>query len=165
MTASNAPGPVILGAPKDSLDPKPLLPEGRYTVRVDGFKPKASKNEENPSVNLNPILKIINHQTLNGETVYTSLNQNAGFILKDFSHMLGLDVAVHGDIVSIPGHFVPNPQSPQDYGQFRYQGPCLGQTGDLLIAHKEYKGKPQYYIKAYFCRKLGCTEKHSTELT
>lgn len=164
MSATGS-GPVMLGAPKDSLEAKPLLPEGRYTVRCDGFKPKASKNKDNPSVNLNPVLKIINHPTLNGETVYTSLNQNAGFILKDFSHMLGLDIASQGDTVSIPGGFVPNPQSPNDYSQYRYQGPCLGQTGDLLVAHKTYEGKPQYYIKAYFCRKPGCTEKHSTELT
>jgi hypothetical protein len=165
MTASQASGPVMLGAPKDSLEPKPLIPEGRYTVRCDGFKPKASKNEENPSVNLNPILKIINHPTLNGEQVYIPLNQNAGFILKDFSHMLGMDHQEAEDTVSIPGHFMTNPQSPKDYSQYRYQGPCLGQTGDLLVAHKEYKNKPSYYVKAYFCRKPGCTDKHSTELT
>jgi hypothetical protein len=160
-----ASGPVILGAPKDSLEPKALIPEGRYTVRCDGFKPKASKNKENPSVNLNPVLKVINHPTLNGESVFTSLNQNAGFILKDFSHMFGLDIETHGDTVSIPGHFMPNPAAPQDFAQYRYQGPCLGQTGDLLVAHKVYENKPQYYIKAYFCRKPGCTEKHSMELT
>lgn len=158
--------PVILGAPKDSLEGRKLLPAGRYAVRLDGFKPKLSKNKENPSVNLYPQLKVVNNPSLNGSTLFNPLNQGAGFILRDFSHMFGQMEQVIGDTVTIPGHFMPDPNAPTDYSRFTYQGPLLGMVGELeLGVNKSPKGKDQNYIKAYYCRVAGCQVNHSTELT
>jgi hypothetical protein len=157
--------PVRMGAPKDSMEGRKLLPTGRYTVVCDGFAQKMSKNKENPSVNFNPKLRIINHPTLSGEKIFTSLNQGAGFILLDFSHMLGFQMQEEGDDVVFQGQFIPNPADPNDISKMTYQGPLQGATGDVELGVQKYNNKDQNFIKAYYCKVPGCNQKHSTELT
>jgi hypothetical protein len=154
--------PVRLGAPKDSMEGRKLLPNGRYTVQLDGFAQKMSKKGD--SINYNPKLRIINHPKLAGEKVYTSLNQGAGFILLDFCHMLGHQMEQVGDDFVFPGGFIPNPADPNDVSKMTYQGPLQGSVGDVLVDTNQYEGKPQNYIKQYFCKIPGCTQKHATEL-
>ena len=154
--------PVRLGAPKDSMEGRKLLPRGRYTVQCDGFAQKLSKKGD--SINYNPKLRIINHPTLAGEKVYTSLNQGAGFILIDFCHMLGHKMEEIGDDAVFPGGFVPNAADPQDVAKMTYQGPLQGSVGEVLVDENMYDNKPQNYIKAYFCKVPGCQVKHSMEL-
>lgn len=155
--------PVRLGAPKDSLEGKKLLPTGRYTIQCDGFGQKLSKKGD--SINYNPKLRIINHPTLSGEKVYTSLNQGAGFILVDFTHMLGFQMEEQGEDVVLPGGFMPNAADSQDVSKMTYQGPLQGAVGEILVDQNMYNNKPQNYIKAYFCKVPGCQVKHSMELT
>lgn len=154
---------VRLGAPKDSMEGRRLLPPGRYTVQCDGFAQKNSKKGD--SINYNPKLRIINHPTLAGEKLYTSLNQGAGFILVDFSHMLGHQLEQIGDDFVFQGGFVPNSADPNDVSKMTYQGPLQGSVGDVLVGQNTYNDKPQNYIKQYFCKIPGCTQKHATELT
>lgn len=162
--------PIRMGAPKDSMEPRKVLPAGRYTVRLDGFKPAMSKNKDNPSVNFFPQLKITNHATLNGEKVFTPLNQSVGFILQAFCHMFGQDLELQGDAMCIPGGFNPDPTVPDDISKMTYAGPLQGATGDLELGVQKQTmgrnvGKDQNYIKQFYCRLPGCTEKHPTELS
>lgn len=159
--------PVRLGAPKDSMEGGKVLPSGRYTVILDGFKPKLSKNKDNPSINFYPQLRIINHPQFSGEKVRTPLNQGAGFILKAFCHMLGFDMEIVEDQACIPGHFMPDPNKPNDYSLYRYQGPLTGQQGDLELGiGKNQNGtRDQQFIKQYFCRLPNCAEEHPSELS
>lgn len=154
--------PVRLGAPKDSLEPRKLLPIGKYTVQCDGFAQKKAKKGD--SINYNPKLRIINHSTLAGEKVYTSLNQGAGFILIDFCHMLGHQMVEEGDDVVFPGGFVPNAADPNDIAKMTYQGPLQGAVGEILVGVNQYENKDQNFIKQYFCKIPGCQIKHATEL-
>jgi hypothetical protein len=154
--------PVRLGAPKDSLEPRKLLPIGKYVVQCDGFAQKMAKKGR--SINYNPKLRIINHPTLAGEKIYTSLNQGAGFILVDFCHMLGHKMVEEGDDVVFPGGFIPNPADPQDISKMTYQGPLQGSVGEILVGVNQYENKDQNFIKQYFCKIPGCQVKHSTEL-
>lgn len=155
--------PVRLGAPKDSMEGRKLLPVGRYTVQFDGFSQKPSKNGD--SINYFPKLRIINHSTLSGEKISTPLNQGAGFILRDFCHMLGHKMEQVGDDYVFPGGFIPNAADPQNVKMMTYQGPLSGSVGELMLGENMYENKKQNFIKAYFCKVPGCQEKHSTELT
>lgn len=155
--------PVRLGAPKDSMEGRKLLPHGRYTVQCDGFAQKASKKGD--SINYNPKLRVINHQTLAGEKIFTSLNQGAGFILLDFSHMLGFPMEQVGEDFVFQGGFIPNPSDPNDISKMTYQGPLQGAVGELLVGVNQYNGKDQNFVKQYFCKVPGCQVKHATELT
>jgi hypothetical protein len=161
--------PVRMGAPKDSMEPRKVLPAGRYQIRLDGFKPKLSKPQPNKtqSVNMNPELKVTNHPQLNGEKIYTPLNQQVGFILEAFSHCFGLEMEAAGeDTVVIPGGFIQDPANPNDVQRMRYQGPLLGQVGEIELGiNKNNRGRDQNYIKQYFCRVPGCKREHPTELS
>lgn len=164
--SSTGQAPVRLGAPKDSMDGKrKVIPSGRYSVILDGFKPKVSKNKDNPSINFFPQMRVINHATQNGEKISTPLNQGAGFILEAFCHMLGQKMEAVEDQMVIPGHFLPDPAAPADYSKMKYQGPLSGQMGDLELGEGTYMGKPQNFVKTYYCRVPGCTVEHPLELS
>lgn len=159
---------VRFGAPKDSLEARKVIPPGRYQVRCDGFKPKMSKLKpgKDQSVNFNPQLVVTNHAQLNGEKIFTPLNQQVGFILEAFSHMLGLPLEVVEDSAVIPGGFLQDPSAPTDVSKMTYQGPLQGQVGELeLGVNKSPTGNDQNYIKQFFCRVPGCKTKHPAELT
>ena len=57
---------------KESLEGAPPIPNGAYDVRLEGFEPKYSKNRD--SVNLNPVLKVVNHATESGKRVFDNMN-------------------------------------------------------------------------------------------
>lgn len=159
--------PIRMGAPKDSMEGKKVLPAGRYTVILDGFKPKLSKNKDNPSVNFYPQMRIVNHPQFSGEKITTPMNQGAGFILEAFVHMLGGQMEIVEDSAVIPGHFLPDPNAPKDYSKMRYQGPLTGQQGELElgIGPNQNGTRQQNFIKQYFCRVPGCQKEHPTELS
>lgn len=163
----SATGPIRMGAPADSMSQRKVYPSGRYSVRCDGFKPKLSKPKPGveQSVNMFPQLTITNHHALNGEKIFSPLNQGAGFILQAFSHMFGHDMEKVEDTVCIPGEFLPDPSAPDDISKMTYKGPLLGAVGDLELGEGTYNGKPTNYIKQYYCRLPGCKEKHPTELS
>lgn len=160
--------PVRMGAPKDSMEPRKVLPNGRYQVRLDGFRPKLSKLKpgKDQSINFNPDMKVCNHPQLNGEKIFTPLNQQVGFILEAFSHMFGHPLEVIGDSAVLAGGFIADPNNPQDISKMSYQGPLQGAIGELeLGTNKSDKGKDQNYIKQFFCRVPGCKTNHPTELS
>lgn len=160
--------PIRMGAPSDSMEPRKVLPPGRYQVRLDGFKQKLSKPKEGKtqSINFNPQLPVVNHPTFNGEKIYTPLNQQVGFILEAFAHSFGQKLETIGDAAVLPGGFQPDMNNPSDITKMTYQGPLSGQIGELeLGVNKSDKGKDQNYIKQFFCRVPGCQTKHPTELS
>ena len=57
-----------------------VYPDGLYELRLEGFEPEKSKKGD--SVNLNPVLKIVNHQTLNNKRVFDNLNSSASWIVE-----------------------------------------------------------------------------------
>lgn len=152
-----------MGAPRDSMEGRKVLPPGRYTIQCDGFAQAMSKKGD--SINYNPKLRVINHATLAGEKIFTSLNQGAGFILLDFCHMLGHQMEQIGEDFVFPGGFVPNAADPNDVKKMTYQGPLQGSVGEVLVGINKYNDKDQNYVKQYFCKVPGCTVKHATELT
>jgi hypothetical protein len=161
-------GPIRMGAPADSMQPRKVLPPGRYQVRLDGFKQKLSKPKpgKDQSINFNPQMLICNHPTLNGEKIYTPLNQQVGFILDAFAHCFGASLEVVGEAAVLPGGFIADPNNPSAIEKMSYQGPLSGQIGELeLGVNKSDKGKDQNYIKQFFCRVPGCQTKHPTELS
>lgn len=154
-----------MGVSKESLEGKPPVGAGIFTVRLDGFKPKTSKKGD--STNLNPILKVINHATLNDRNIFFSCNTNAGWIMEAFSHCFGLPLEERPDGgKDLPGEFVPDPNSPTDVAKMRYNGPLLGLTGQLeLVLGKDDKGKDQDKIKQFMCKVPGCTIQHPAEMS
>jgi hypothetical protein len=147
---------------KESLKGLPPIPGGIFEFRVDGFKPKFSKGKD--SVNLNPIIKIINNNDpeLNNKPIFENLNTNAGWVMNDFIHALGLEMVDNGDNVDIPGEFT-GPDS--DPSKWVYNGPILGRTGTVELVQIEYEGKKQTKPMKYFCQVAGCQVKHSDQLT
>lgn len=145
----------------DEVQGQSLLPEGLYTVRLDGFKPKVSKNGQ--SVNLQPQMKIINHPDHNDRNVFENLNTNAKFMWADFCHAFGvpLDEFPDGGI-GFPGDF-PGPEDHPD--QWQYVGPLLGQTGQVYVIQGDNgSGGKNNKIRFYVCKIAGCTHNHSKNL-
>jgi hypothetical protein len=151
-----------MGVSTESLKGLPPLPVGIYHFRLDGFKPQLSKAKT--STNFNPVLKVINHPTLNDRIIFCSLNSGAGFIQLALVHALGLQMEVEGDTAFMPGKFIEDQGDPENVEKWRYEGPMLSRTGRLEIYETSYQGKPKTTIKQFFCAHQGCTEKHPTEL-
>lgn len=153
--------------PKDSLKGLPPIPPGIYEFRLDGFEPKLSKQKpgKDQSVNLNPILNIINHATLNGRRLPENLNVQAGWVMQDLVHALGVPMADEGtDDAALPGEFQP-PNEP-DPTKWQYIGPLAGKVGKAEVALvPNQRGGMRSAIKRYFCVIPGCSERHSEDLT
>jgi len=151
-----------LSASKEEIKGLPPIAEGLYAVRLDGFKPKLSKNRD--SVNLNPQLKVINSPEFNDRIVFENLNTKAKWIWKDFCHAFGVPLKEepNGD-VEFPGDFNGPDDNPEAWA---YSGPLTGQEGQVyLVQQDDTKGGTKNAIKFYVC-KLGasCSEKHSSNL-
>lgn len=152
-----------MGVSKDSLEGQRPLPAGFVDFRVDGFKPKRSKDKQ--SVNFNPQLKVINHPTLNDSRVFFNLNSNAGWIMKDFVHSLGLQMEEDGDQAFMPGSWQEDQADVDNPEKYTYTGPMLGRTGRCEIGvRKDDKNRDQSYVRQFLCAIPGCQEKHSTDL-
>ena len=143
--------------------PKPV-PTGFYEVRLDGFKPAMSKN--GGSINLNPILKMVNvsDPELVGKDVYFNLNTNFFTGIVDFVHAFGLEMIPDGDEFTIPGDFQgADAPDPKKWGP--YQGPLLGKQAKLEMAEADNgKGGTTVKVKRFFCSVPGCTVQHSDSL-
>lgn len=149
--------------PKQSLEGPIKIPDGVYTLRFDGFEPAESKNKD--SVNLNPILKIINNPDLHDRKILLNLNSKAGWIILDFCHALGVEMGGTDEDPELPGEFVPPEET--DWKKVKYVGPLSGQTCQVELALKDSgKGDGKQYsnIKRFICNIPGCQKKHSENL-
>ena len=152
-----------LGTTKESTKGGDPVGPGNYKVRFDGFEVKLSKKGD--SHNLNPILKITGHPSLNDRRVYINLNTKAGWILVAFCHCFGLPMDDAGDDLNIPGEFKPNPADPDDTSKWMYTGPLTAKTGQLEIVEADNsKGGTKPAIKQFFCTVPNCQEKHPNNL-
>ena len=145
----------------DKIEGMPPMPEQLVTVRLDGFKPKYSKDRQ--SVNLNPTMVIINNADYNDRRVFENLNSKGEWVWPEFCHALGVDLERDGDGNYVfPGDF----DGPEDEPtKWEYKGPLLGQTGQLYLVQADNgKGGITNKVKNYLCRVPGCTHKHKDNL-
>ena len=144
-------------APKESIEGKPQLGGGIFEFRLDGFKPKKSKDGK--STNLNPQMRVINHPTNNDAPIFENMNSQAGWVQQDFCHALGVEMEPDG---GFPGEF-NGPES--DPSQWTYMGPLVGRTGRVeLVQVPNLKGGMRTTPKKYFCAVPGCTARHTESL-
>jgi len=142
-----------------------LVPDGLYELRLEGFEPKFSKDKT--SVNLNPVLKVVNNpnMSLNGKRIFDNMNSGASWIIEAFVHAMGLKLEPNaqggGDL---PGEFPDNGQDdPEKWPP--YQGPLLGQVAEAMVKKTTYNGKENSKIDQWLCA-LGndCNTKHPAGL-
>lgn len=151
-----------IGFSKEELSGN-VIPEGLYELRLEGFEQALSKKGD--SVNLNPILKVVNHQTLNGKRVFDNLNSGASWIIEAFCHAMGHPLVPNGSGGGdIPGEWPDNGQSdPEKWPP--YVGPLQGMVGKALVKTTTYNGKESTKVDQWICA-LGtaCNTKHPTGL-
>jgi len=150
-----------LTASKEEVKGLPPMGEGLITVRLDSFTPKLSAKKD--SVNLNPVMKVINHAEYNDRVVFENLNTKGKWVWKDFCHAFGVPLVEgsNGD-VEFPGNF-DGPED--DPTKWQYRGPLIGQQAQVyLIQADNTKGGIANKIKYYVCKVAGCVEKHSSNL-
>lgn len=155
--------------PQEKLEGFPELPPGRYTVRLDGFKPKKAKS--GTSENLNAQLTVINHPTANDQKVFHGCNTTFPPALYDLAHALGIKFEGEGTNPNpeFPGEFQCRVHGPNcdssDPENWQYVGPLLGQVGDLEVVESDNgSGKKQNKLGRFYCRVPGCTAKHAASL-
>lgn len=150
-----------LTASKEEIKGLPLMNEGMLTVRLDGFKPQLSKKKD--SVNLNPVMKVINHAEYNDRNVFENLNTKGKWVWTDFCHAFGVPLVTTptGD-AEFPGDF-DGPED--DPTKWEYRGPLIGQQAQLYIIQGDNgQGGVNNKVKYYVCKVAGCVEKHSANL-
>jgi hypothetical protein len=140
------------------------MPTGIHEIRLDGFKPALSKN--GASINLNPILKVINTNDpeLVGKDVFFNLNTNFFTGIVDFCHAFGEVLTPDGDEFTIPGTFgTEDGADPKKWPP--YQGVLLGKTAKLEMAEADNgKGGTTVKVKRFFCKVPSCTTQHSDSI-
>lgn len=156
------------GASKESLEGKKPVPNAVYQVKVDGFEPKLSSKGD--SVNMNPVLKIVNHPEHNGARIFFNGNTKAPWILQDFSHCFGLPMEPHptgengAEEMHLPGGpaaWKADPTAPEDLSKMKYVGPLLGKVGKIEVLYVQNPGqKPRNEIKQFLCAIDGCATKY-----
>jgi hypothetical protein len=138
----------------------PSIPDGLYELRLDGFEPQWSKNKD--SQNLRPVLKIVNHPTLNDQRIFDNLNTKAGWIIQAFSHAFGQSLVDKGNgEVDMPGEFIGPDNDPT---QWHYNGPLTGAVAKVILRQVPYNGKMSSKVDQYLCTVPGCQEKHPNNL-
>lgn len=143
-----------MSVPNESLKAKPPVPDGIYDVRLEGFEPK--KSSKGDSINLNPILKIVNHPEHDGRQIYDNLNSKAGFIHQDFVHAFGEVMEVNGDSSSIPGDFQGKEDDPATW---QYVGPLVGKVAKIQVVQTTYNNKPNNKVNMWICAVQDCAVK------
>jgi len=137
-----------------------VYPDGLYELRLEGFEPEKSKKGD--SVNLNPVLKIVNHQTLNNKRVFDNLNSSASWIVESFCHAFGIPLTPNpnggGDM---PGDFIGPDDDP---AKWQYTGPLTGAVAKAFVKNAPYNGKDQSKVDQWFCQVTGCQTKHAQNL-
>lgn len=149
-----------IGFSKEQLEGN-VLPDGLYEVRLEGFEPAFSKKRD--SVNLNPILKVVNHPTLNNKRIFDNLNSGASWIVEAFCHTFGQALIPNanggGDI---PGEFMGPDDDPDSW---QYVGPLTGMVGKVITKKTEYNGKENTKVDQWICSLgAGCNTKHPSNL-
>ena len=137
-----------------------VYPDGLYELRLEGFEPKFAKG--NASINTNPILKIVNHPTLNNKRVFDNLNSGAAWIVESFSHAFGQPLTPNpnggGDM---PGDFIGPDDDPT---KWQYQGPLSGGVAKVFLKTVAYNGKDSTKVDQWFCAVPNCQVKHASGL-
>lgn len=149
-----------IGFSKESLEGN-LIPDGLYELRLEGFEPRYSKDRN--SVNLNPVLKVVNHATLNNKRVFDNLNSGASWIIEAFCHTFGLALTPNAQGgADIPGEFMGPDDDPE---KWQYVGPLTGSVGKALLKKTTYNGKENTKVDQWLCS-LGstCSTKHPSGL-
>jgi hypothetical protein len=145
---------------KESLEGPPAVPDGLYELRLEGFEPKYSKDKN--SVNLRPIIKIVNHPQHAGRQIFDNLNTGAAWILEAFTHSFGLPLVPDGNGgSSLAGEFLGPDDDPT---KWNYVGPLSGSVGKMFLKQTEYNGKTNSKVDMYICSVPGCTQKHPSGL-
>jgi hypothetical protein len=175
-----------LTIPKSTLPDRGKIPSGFAQVIFGGFQPKLSKKKDEnkaQSVNLNPILKIINDartdsngNPVNGSRVFDNLNVNFSQRIIDFFHAFGVEVLDSSGGVTLPGEWsgdISDPTKPELWGS--YLGPVNGSAGiapnkvaTLELAEVQAYGRPagetRTEVKRYLCTVNNCNVRHSESL-
>src|SRR6266850_4853182 len=137
-----------LTASKEEIKGMPPMSEGLITVRLDGFKPALSSKKD--SVNLNPIMKVINHAEYNDRRVFENLNTKGKWVWKDFCHAFGVPLQEVGGDFEFPGEFDGAEDDPT---KWQYRGPLLGQQATLYVVQADdTKGGIKNAVKYYVCK-------------
>ncbi len=148
-----------IGFSKEDLSGN-VYPEGLYELKLEGFEPASSKTKT--SINLNPILKIVNHTTLSGKRVFDNLNSSAPWIIESFCHALGHNLTPNpnggGDM---PGDFMGPDDDPSNW---QYVGPLVGSVAKVYLKTTSYNGKDSSKVNQWFCAVPGCNTKHAEGL-
>lgn len=135
-----------IGFSKEQLEGN-VYDDGQYEVRLEGFEPSWSKART--SVNLNPILKIVNHPKYNNKPVYDNLNSSAGWIIEAFSHAFGQPLVPNAQGgFDLPGEF-PGPDD--DPEQWTYVGPLTGSIAKVMLKKTIYNGKENSKVDQWIC--------------
>ena len=141
---------------KESLEQKPPLAEGLYELRLEGFEPNHSKDKN--SVNLNPVIKVINHPSETGRKVYDNLNSGAPWIIEAFCHSFGLELVADGmGGFNLPGDFNGPEDNPKDWS---YVGPLTGCVSKAFLKQTTYNNKTNAKVDQWICAVPGCQKKH-----
>lgn len=149
-----------LTASKEEIKGLPPMAEGIVTVRLDGFEPKLASKKD--SVNLNPLMKVINHAEYNDRRIFENLNTKGKWVWKDFCHAFGVPLQEVGGDFEFPGEF-DGPED--DPTKWQYRGPLLGQQAQLYVVQADdTKGGIKNAVKYYICKISGCVEKHTANL-
>lgn len=157
---------VKLGASKESLEGIKPVPNGVYDVQLLGFEPKWSKDKG--SINLNPIMKIVNSPQYNGQRVFWNCNTKASFLWHDFAHCFGLPVEFHktGENGAEEAHLPGGPSAwtaskEDDPTTYKYTGPLTNKVGKVDLVEVRTPGqKPRNDIKMFICKIDGCATKY-----
>jgi hypothetical protein len=145
---------------KESLEPKPPLPDGLYEIRLEGFEPKTAK--KGGSVNLNPTIKVINHPQHTGAKVFDNLNSSAPWIIEAFCHSFGLELVPDGSGgYNLPGDFNGPEDDPSHWS---YTGPLTGCVAKAFLKQTTYEGKTNSKVDQWMCAVPGCQKKHPSGL-
>jgi hypothetical protein len=139
-----------------------VYPDGMYEVRLETFEPKKSKGGD--SVNLNPVLKIVNHAALNGKRVFDNMNTGAAWIIEAIVHAFGLQLVPNGSGGGdLPGEFMGPDDNPEEW---QYVGPLTGVTAKVMLKKTSYQGKDSSKVDQWFCQlpQGSCNMKHPTGL-
>lgn len=136
------------------------VPAGLYKVRLEGFKPKASKNGD--STNLNAEVTIVGGGEFDGKKLFAGLNSKIPNWIQDFVHSFGLEMEDQlSDNPSIPGVWDADPSTfkADDPSTYKYAGPLLGRVAEWEVGMGEYQGKAKNEIRQFICAVPDCASR------
>ena len=149
---------------KEQIEGKEVAPNGIYTLKLVGFKPKKSKEDPaNPlkprTVNLNARMEIVDNPEQEKKVVYELLNEKS-FMFADFCHAFGLPMETDGESYWLPGEWDSAPDFDADNPEtWKYDGPLLGRTCQAEIAVSSFNNRENNKVRKYFCAVDDCATK------